>query len=139
MGERRPLTSRDAAWAKATASWLARRRVPPNGISLFSVVAAAGAAAQRQRPHRVGGHAALAVGAGAVAAEGAEFLLQRLVVGGAAADLVLHLAELELPLPQLRLDERAVVGAAAGGSRQDRRAEDARHRRPHGATPFARL
>ncbi len=45
MGERRPLTSRDAAWAKATASWLARRRVPPNGISLFSVVAAAGAAA----------------------------------------------------------------------------------------------
>jgi len=41
MGERRPLQSRDARWAKATASFLATRRVPPNAISLGSVVAAA--------------------------------------------------------------------------------------------------
>jgi len=41
MGERRPLQSRDARWAKATASFLAARRVPPNAISIGSVVAAA--------------------------------------------------------------------------------------------------
>src|SRR5256885_2692171 len=41
MGERRPLQSRDARWAKATASFLAARRFPPNVISIFSVVFAA--------------------------------------------------------------------------------------------------
>jgi len=41
MGERRPLQSRDARWAKATASFLAARRVPPNLISIGSVVFAA--------------------------------------------------------------------------------------------------
>ena len=41
MGERRPLQSRDARWAKATASFLAARRFPPNAISIFSVVFAA--------------------------------------------------------------------------------------------------
>jgi phosphatidylglycerophosphate synthase len=41
MGERRPLQSRDARWAKATASFLAARRVPPNAISIGSVVFAA--------------------------------------------------------------------------------------------------
>jgi len=45
MGERRPLQSRDARWAKAAASFLAARRVPPNAISIGSVVAAAIAAA----------------------------------------------------------------------------------------------
>jgi len=46
MAERRPLTTRDARWAIALASLLVRRRVRPNAISLFSVVAAliAGAA-----------------------------------------------------------------------------------------------
>jgi phosphatidylglycerophosphate synthase len=34
MGERRPLQSRDARWAKATASFLAARRAPPNAISI---------------------------------------------------------------------------------------------------------
>src|SRR6185369_11701093 len=41
MGERRPLQSRDARWAKATASFLAARRVAPNLISIGSVVFAA--------------------------------------------------------------------------------------------------
>ena len=41
MGERRPLQSRDARWAKATASFLAARRFPPNLISILSVVFAA--------------------------------------------------------------------------------------------------
>jgi phosphatidylglycerophosphate synthase len=41
LGERRPLQSRDARWAKATASFLAARRVPPNAISIGSVVFAA--------------------------------------------------------------------------------------------------
>ena len=41
MGERRPLQSRDARWAKATASFLAARRVPPNAISIGSVLFAA--------------------------------------------------------------------------------------------------
>jgi phosphatidylglycerophosphate synthase len=45
MGERRPLQSRDARWAKAAASRLASRRVPPNVISIGSVVFAAIAAA----------------------------------------------------------------------------------------------
>lgn len=35
---RRPLTSRDTAWAKATARWLARVGLRPNQISLLSVV-----------------------------------------------------------------------------------------------------
>ncbi len=38
---RRPLTSRDTAWAKATAAALARARIKPNTISVFSVVFAA--------------------------------------------------------------------------------------------------
>src|SRR4051812_31960441 len=38
--ERRPLTTRDTRWAKAVAAILARNRVPPNLISVFSVVAA---------------------------------------------------------------------------------------------------
>lgn len=38
MADRRPLTTRDAAWAKALASALVRLRVRPNAISLFSIV-----------------------------------------------------------------------------------------------------
>jgi phosphatidylglycerophosphate synthase len=38
---RRPLQSRQTRWAAAMASWLTRRRVPPNAISLASVVFAA--------------------------------------------------------------------------------------------------
>src|ERR1044072_6654992 len=38
MVERRPLQSRDARWAKATASILAALRVTPNLSSIFSVV-----------------------------------------------------------------------------------------------------
>jgi phosphatidylglycerophosphate synthase len=38
---RRPLRSRQARWAVASAGWLARRRVRPNAISLASVVFAA--------------------------------------------------------------------------------------------------
>ena len=45
MAERRPLKSRDRAWAKALASALVRLRVSPNLISLFSIVFAAVAAA----------------------------------------------------------------------------------------------
>src|SRR3954454_12345998 len=41
MAERRPLQSRDARWAKATAAFLVQRRVPPNAISIGSVVFAA--------------------------------------------------------------------------------------------------
>jgi phosphatidylglycerophosphate synthase len=46
MSDRRPLTTRDARWAKALASFLASRRVAPNLISIFSIFAAlvAGAA-----------------------------------------------------------------------------------------------
>src|SRR5438105_15528908 len=40
MSDRRPLSSRDSRWAKALASFLARRRFPPNLISIFSVFAA---------------------------------------------------------------------------------------------------
>jgi phosphatidylglycerophosphate synthase len=35
---RRPLASRGTRWAAAIASWLVRRRIPPNTISVFSVV-----------------------------------------------------------------------------------------------------
>ena len=42
---RRPLTSRDRAWARASAAWLARRGVAPNAISLVSMLGAALAAA----------------------------------------------------------------------------------------------
>src|SRR5947199_5465867 len=38
MAERRPLKSRDRAWAKALASAFVRLRVSPNAISLFSIV-----------------------------------------------------------------------------------------------------
>lgn len=38
MAERRPLKSRDRAWAKALASAFVRLRVRPNVISLFSIV-----------------------------------------------------------------------------------------------------
>src|SRR4051794_29925701 len=38
---RRPLQSRQSRWAMAMASWLTRRRVRPNTISLASVVCAA--------------------------------------------------------------------------------------------------
>jgi phosphatidylglycerophosphate synthase len=40
MAERRPLKSRDRAWAKALAALFVRLRVRPNAISLFSVVGA---------------------------------------------------------------------------------------------------
>lgn len=40
-GERRPLTTRDQAWARSLAAALARAGVSPNGISLGSVAAAA--------------------------------------------------------------------------------------------------
>lgn len=39
-GDRRPLSTRDAAWAKALAAALAKRRVAPNAISIASVLAA---------------------------------------------------------------------------------------------------
>jgi phosphatidylglycerophosphate synthase len=42
---RRPLATRSRAWARALATALARRRVSPNGISIASIVFAAGAAA----------------------------------------------------------------------------------------------
>jgi phosphatidylglycerophosphate synthase len=49
---RRPLKSRDRAWARALAAWLAERRVPPNAISLASLVfAAAGALDLLVAPH----------------------------------------------------------------------------------------
>jgi len=35
---RRPIKSRDARWAKATAAWLTRHRVSPNQISILSVI-----------------------------------------------------------------------------------------------------
>jgi phosphatidylglycerophosphate synthase len=38
MAERRPLKSRDRAWAKALASLLVRLHVSPNAISLFSII-----------------------------------------------------------------------------------------------------
>jgi len=41
---RRPLASRNRAWAKGIAAWLARCRVSPNAISAGSVVFALGAA-----------------------------------------------------------------------------------------------
>jgi phosphatidylglycerophosphate synthase len=48
---RRPLKTRDTRWAKALATWLARRRVPPNLISLASLgFAALGAAAMLAAP-----------------------------------------------------------------------------------------
>lgn len=48
---RRPLKSRDSRWAKALATWLAHRRVPPNAISLASLgFAALGAAAMLAAP-----------------------------------------------------------------------------------------
>jgi phosphatidylglycerophosphate synthase len=40
---RRPLKTRGRAWAKALATWLSVRRVPPNVISVFSLLPAAGA------------------------------------------------------------------------------------------------
>src|SRR5260370_2247835 len=39
-GDRRPIRSRNARWAQATASYLARLGVSPNQISLASVLAA---------------------------------------------------------------------------------------------------
>ena len=42
---RRPLSTRDAAWAKGCATWLARRGASPNAISAASVVAALAAGA----------------------------------------------------------------------------------------------
>lgn len=60
---RRPLTTRDARWARALATRLANRRVPPNGISLASLgFAAAGALAMLAAPAApTGGRAALFV------------------------------------------------------------------------------
>ena len=45
MTGRRPLKTRGRAWAKAVATWLSRRGVAPNSISVFSLVPAAGAGA----------------------------------------------------------------------------------------------
>jgi len=42
---RRPLKTRGKAWARALASWLARRQVSPNAISVASIVCAAAAGA----------------------------------------------------------------------------------------------
>jgi len=36
--DRRPITTRDRSWARRTASWLVRRKVSPNAISVSSVV-----------------------------------------------------------------------------------------------------
>ncbi len=41
--DRRPLKTRDRAWAKALAAFLVRARVRPNAISVLSIVFAAGA------------------------------------------------------------------------------------------------
>jgi phosphatidylglycerophosphate synthase len=35
---RRPIASRESSWAKATATWLSKRNVSPNFISLLSIV-----------------------------------------------------------------------------------------------------
>ncbi|MBA2482700.1 MAG: CDP-alcohol phosphatidyltransferase family protein [Planctomycetes bacterium] len=43
--QRRPLKTRSARWAVAVAAWLARSGASPNGISLMSILAAAGACA----------------------------------------------------------------------------------------------
>jgi phosphatidylglycerophosphate synthase len=52
---RRPIASRSAQWAKASASFLARTSVTPNQISATSVVfAAAGAASLAFKPDAVG-------------------------------------------------------------------------------------
>jgi phosphatidylglycerophosphate synthase len=40
---RRPLTSRGTRWAAAIASWLVKKRIQPNTISVFSLVFASGA------------------------------------------------------------------------------------------------
>ncbi|HSQ07804.1 MAG TPA: CDP-alcohol phosphatidyltransferase family protein, partial [Chromatiaceae bacterium] len=48
---RRPLRTRDARWARALATWLVNRRVPPNWISLASLgFAATGALAMLAAP-----------------------------------------------------------------------------------------
>lgn len=44
-GDRRQLKSRDTAWARAASTWLARRGVTPNHVSLMSMVCAAVACA----------------------------------------------------------------------------------------------
>jgi CDP-diacylglycerol--glycerol-3-phosphate 3-phosphatidyltransferase len=52
---RRPIASRSAAWAKASAAFLARTSVTPNQISAVSAVfAAAGAALLALRPDAIG-------------------------------------------------------------------------------------
>ena len=45
LASRRSLKSRDTRWAHALAGWLARSGIPPNAISLLSVVFAGGAMA----------------------------------------------------------------------------------------------
>ena len=42
---RRPLKSRNTRWAKALASWLVRKRVSPNAISVLGMVFATGGGA----------------------------------------------------------------------------------------------
>lgn len=65
MGERRPIKARESGWARATALWLARRGVTPNGVSVASigcaVVAALGFAGVRFCPSMIGQYACLAV------------------------------------------------------------------------------
>ena len=52
---RRPIASRSAEWAKASASFLARTSVTPNQISAASVIfAAAGAALLALKPNAIG-------------------------------------------------------------------------------------
>jgi phosphatidylglycerophosphate synthase len=66
---RRPLTTRDAGWAKALASRLARARVRPNAISVASIlVAIVGGAAFLCLPRAAGGEriACLAVAAACI-------------------------------------------------------------------------
>lgn len=53
--DRRPIASRRLVWVRATASWLVRRGVSPNGISVSSAVfAIAGASAIVATPHFTG-------------------------------------------------------------------------------------
>ncbi len=64
---RRPLSTRDAAWAKALASGLARSGVSPNLISLTSIVFAVGGAVCLYRLGEATGRERLLLAVGAVA------------------------------------------------------------------------
>jgi phosphatidylglycerophosphate synthase len=55
--ERRPLSTRDTAWARALAAWLARCGASPNGISLAGMLAGLTAGAALAATPALGAHA----------------------------------------------------------------------------------